>query len=74
MAQTKSKTKSKSSDVKKDLRIKLYRGRAKADVRQGKVLDALGLGKSKSEVEHNDSPTIRGMLRKVAHMVEVTKN
>jgi large subunit ribosomal protein L30 len=36
-----------------------------------KVVDALGLGKFGSSVVHSDSPTIRGMVRKIIHLVEV---
>ncbi len=64
----------KSKSKKKALTIKLVRGMAKADVRQTKVLAALGLRKSKSSVEHDASPIINGMLRKVAHLVEVSEN
>ena len=34
---------------------------------------ALGLHKINSEVEHDDTPQIRGMVQKVAHLVEVTE-
>ncbi len=59
---------------KKKLSIKLVRGIAKADKKQTKVLEALGLRKSGRVVQHDDGPTIMGMLVKVAHLVEVTKN
>ncbi len=36
-----------------------------------KVVRALGLGKFGSSVEHVDSPTIRGMINKVRHLVTV---
>ncbi|HHV71032.1 MAG TPA: 50S ribosomal protein L30, partial [Clostridia bacterium] len=32
---------------------------------------ALGLNKLNKTVEHNDTPQIRGMIRKVSHLVEV---
>ena len=35
-------------------------------------LSALGLGKTGQMVTHEDSPTLRGMLRRVAHLVEVS--
>jgi len=59
---------------KKQLKIKLTRGIAKADTRQTKVLTALGLRKSQQEVEHDASPTIMGMINKVQHLVTVTEN
>ena len=35
------------------------------------TLRALGLGKIGRTVEHDDSPVIAGMLRKVRHLVKV---
>jgi large subunit ribosomal protein L30 len=35
------------------------------------TLRALGLGKIGKTVEHDDSPVLAGMLRKVRHLVEV---
>ena len=42
-----------------------YSKRQKATVR------ALGLRRMQQTVEHVDSPTLRGMLAKVSHLVEV---
>ncbi len=38
---------------------------------QKKIMQALGLRKVNGCVEHDDSPQILGMLRKVRHLVEV---
>lgn len=38
---------------------------------QGKVIEALGLRKLHQSVVHDDSPTIRGMINKVPHLVVV---
>ncbi len=35
------------------------------------TVKALGLKKINSEVEHEDTPQIRGMIQKVLHLVEV---
>ncbi|MCD5412923.1 MAG: 50S ribosomal protein L30 [Dehalococcoidia bacterium] len=35
------------------------------------VVKALGLRSLNSVVEHNDSPQIRGMIRKIRHLVKV---
>ncbi len=67
-------TKTKTTKSHKALNIRMFRGMAKADIRQTKILSALGLRKSGAIVQHDDSPTIRGMLSKVAHLVEVTTN
>jgi len=38
------------------------------------TLRALGLGKIGRTVEHDDTPVIAGMLRKVRHLVDVEKS
>lgn len=58
----------------KKLTIKLKRGMAKADTKQRKVLEALGIRRTGGVVQHGDGPTIMGMLNKVSHLVEVTVN
>ena len=35
------------------------------------TLQALGLKRTGARVSHEDTPALRGMLRKVAHLVEV---
>lgn len=41
--------------------------------RQKATLDALGLTKMNKTVEHNDTPQIQGMVKKVSHLVKVEK-
>jgi large subunit ribosomal protein L30 len=36
------------------------------------TLEALGLRHHQSEVVHPDSPSLRGMIKRVRHLVEVT--
>ncbi len=38
---------------------------------QKRTIKALGLGRPNYTVEHDDTPQIRGMIRKVIHLVEV---
>ncbi len=38
---------------------------------QKKTIEALGLGKPNWEKVHNDTPQIRGMIKKVSHLVKV---
>lgn len=38
---------------------------------QKATIKALGFRKLNQTVEHNDSPTVRGMVEKVSHLVEV---
>ena len=40
---------------------------------QRKILTGLGLGKVNREVELVDTPEVRGMIRKLPHMVEVVE-
>ncbi len=39
---------------------------------QKRTLDALGLHKMNHTVEHDDNPSIRGMIKTVHHLVKVT--
>lgn len=55
------------------LKITLSAGLVGTKQTQKRVIRALGLGKFGSQVFHADSPTIRGMVRKVAHLVTVTE-
>lgn len=38
---------------------------------QRKIVQALGLRSLNEVVEHNDSPQIRGMVKKVEHLLQV---
>ncbi|TLG77435.1 50S ribosomal protein L30 [Culicoidibacter larvae] len=40
---------------------------------QKATIEALGLRKMNQTVEHKDSATLQGMLRKVAHLVSVSE-
>lgn len=54
------------------LKITLTSGLVAKKQTQIKVVKALGLRKYGSSVVHADSPTIRGMVNKVHHLVTVT--
>jgi large subunit ribosomal protein L30 len=54
------------------LKITLTSGLVAKQEKQKKVVRALGLRKFGSSVVHHDSPTIRGMINKVQHLVTVT--
>lgn len=41
---------------------------------QKRTIEALGLGKLNRTVEHTDTPQIRGMIRKVYHLVRVQED
>ena len=40
---------------------------------QKKTLNALGLRKMQQVVEHEDTPAIRGMIRKITHLVTIVE-
>jgi large subunit ribosomal protein L30 len=56
------------------LLITQRRSRNGADQRQRDTLRSLGLRRIGHSVERADTPQIRGMIAKVAHLVEVSEN
>ncbi|UCC79318.1 MAG: 50S ribosomal protein L30 [Candidatus Zixiibacteriota bacterium] len=55
------------------LEVKQIRSVAGATQNQRRNLKALGLRRREYVVVHDDTPIIRGMIKKVAHMVRVTE-
>lgn len=53
------------------IKIKQIKSKIGAPVDQKRTLQTLGLTKISQVVEHEDNPTIRGMIRKVHHLVSV---
>ena len=53
------------------IKIKQIKSKIGYPVDQKRTLEALGLHKISQGVEKEDSPVIRGMIRKVHHLVEV---
>ena len=53
------------------IKIKQIKSRNNRPIDQKRTLDSLGLRRINSVVEHEDSPSLRGMIRKVQHLVEV---
>ena len=53
------------------VRVTLVRGPSAADTRQAKSLRGLNLRRSKSSQVLEDTPAVRGMIAKVAHLVRV---
>jgi large subunit ribosomal protein L30 len=56
------------------LRLRQVRSAIGQSPRHRGTLRALGLGRIGKTAEHDDSPAIAGMLRKVRHLVEVERN
>ena len=53
------------------LRIKWVRSQIGYEQSQRRTIRALGLRRLQHTVEHEDTPTIRGMVHKVRHLIEV---
>ena len=53
------------------IKIKQIKSKIGYPIDQKRTLEALGLHKISQEVEKEDTPVIRGMVRKVHHLVEV---
>jgi len=53
------------------IKIKQVRSRNNRPIDQKRTLDSLGLRRINYVVEREDSPSLRGMIRKVQHLVEV---
>lgn len=55
------------------IKVKQTKSRIGAPKDQKLTLDALGLTKMQRVVEHEDTPAIRGLIRKVQHLVTVVE-
>ncbi len=53
--------------------IRQHRSSIGEKIAARRTLEALGLTRTGQSVEQNDSRSLRGMLRKVAHLVEVSE-
>ena len=57
----------------KTITVKLVKSTIGYSKRQKATVQALGLRKMNQTVEKADSPTIRGMIAKVSHLVQVVE-
>lgn len=55
------------------IKVKQVRSAIGRPKNQKRTLEALGFRKLHQVVEHEDNPTIQGMIRTVSHLVEVQK-
>ena len=55
------------------IKIKQVESRIGAPADQKRTLDALGLHKLNRVVEHEETPSILGMIEKVKHLVAIVK-
>jgi len=56
----------------KKVKLTLTRSLIGLSPRQEATVKALGLRRIRQTVEHEDCPTLRGMIAKVPHVLEVT--
>ena len=56
------------------LNVKLVKSTIGCKQDQIATVRALGLRKIRQVAQHNDTPQIRGMIKKVSHRVEVEEN
>ena len=54
-----------------EIKVKLVKSRIGATPAQRAVLDSLGLKRREMVMVHKDSASIRGMIKKVEHLVAV---
>ena len=59
------------TDAKKSLRVKQVRSQIGRKYDQDRTLKAMGLGRIGKTVDLVDNPSVRGMIAKVSHLVEV---
>ena len=55
------------------IKIKQIKSRIGAPLDQKRTLDVLGLRKISQAVEREDTPSLRGLIRKVHHLVTVVE-
>jgi large subunit ribosomal protein L30 len=62
-----------SAKKKEQIRLVLTRSLIGVPEKQRRVVRALGLGKTNSSVVQEDNPSIRGMIFRVSHLVDVER-
>jgi large subunit ribosomal protein L30 len=53
------------------IKVTLVKSPIDCSKRQKATLEALGFRKMHQTIEHQDTPQLRGMLRKVQHLVQI---
>lgn len=71
MPKTETKTKRKTRKKEKLVRVTLVKSPIGYNKSQQRTVRALGLRKIRQTVEHKDSATLRGMLAKVSHLIQM---
>ena len=73
MARIRKKTEVAAAKPGTKMRLKWVRSAIAAPVKQKLVIKGLGFTRLNQVVEREDTPSIRGMVAKVPHMVEILK-
>ena len=73
MARTRKKTEAKPAPAGAKLQLKWIRSAIQAPVKQKLVIKGLGFTRLNQVVEREDTPSIRGMVAKVPHLVRVVE-
>jgi len=63
----------KQPEVKKTIVVKQVRSAARRPLKQTQTLIGLGLNKMHKTRELEDTPAVRGMVKKIAHLVEIVE-
>jgi len=71
MARTRKKIEAKTAAPGAKLQLKWVRSAIQAPVKQKLVIKGLGFTRLNQVVEREDTPSIRGMVAKVPHLVEI---
>jgi len=62
-----------TSGVKGKMKLKWVRSYIAAPLKHKKVVRGLGFTRLNQVIEREDSPSIRGMVKKVPHLVEIVQ-
>lgn len=65
--------KNKREQLMTKLKITLKRSLIGRPEKQRRIIKSLGLRKINQSATHEDTPSIRGMIHKISHMVEVSE-
>lgn len=71
MARVRKKTEAKAAAPGAKLQLKWVRSAIQAPVKQKLVVKGLGFTRLNQVIEREDTPSIRGMVAKVPHLVEI---
>jgi large subunit ribosomal protein L30 len=73
MARVRKKTEIKAAPAGTRMQLKWVRSAIAAPVKQKLVIKGLGFTRLNQVIEREDTPSIRGMVAKVPHLVEIVK-